>query len=920
MNVRTLDTEAPTVTQEFTSFNGNDKTENPMSDSDIRLVFSESIQGGSKGDKVFLKLYNDVETAVGENAKEEARKKLGDALKEHITMYTVSSSGNATQVIDRNADNEDKNTPKNPNIPDGWVIDYRYATVTMEEGKMIITFPTDKNNAGTSALNLGSGVTYYFRVENIYDNALTPNPMGNQNLKQFKTVYAQISLSNNDTGSIPKDGLEGGNENPIRLDMCLNVTPISTQKVADTECWDMILWSDTSVEMEIYRRTVTGNTPTAWEKLNKDNKIVSITVNSSMEKGGISLSSDVLTSSGQTEFGKLVDLKEGTTYQYGIHFTRVGTQADYDSWSQLVTMEFAIIAGGTNGLSTISNNVNSNYDIYTQNGTVTSIGQAYSPSGMTDILTLRRQFTDRKVPSFISTSPAFTPGSSVVNMELSLDRDGTIFYVIAPAEDIVTTVTNGNSIEEIKKGTGSEDWSYNNKNSTIGAYIPDNGTDRQSVHAQNSKAIAYMEGNPGYSAPSYLRIVNPNYANNDIKTGRARYTGSALRIDVSGLKPETTYFAYFVLQGGGEVYSPVECYKFTTTKVQVPVVTVQSESPNASMKTSEDSFLSYALVEYNHLPTWIRTASFGTPDDAGNKVTIKDSDGNTKVEVLPTTVKTVLDAMITIVPNQSGRSYFDMYAESVDPDLKNRVMRYIRGDTQESTSYEPVNRWRDRSLNSDATERGLFDQYMEENLEYIVLATARHIYGGEDGDSYGFKAIRALYKEDTIPPEYEGKPLVMASITSVKNEKDELVHRDEWQKSENPAQYSYTGEVTITFSKELYQVVGNIRKAVWAVNSGYASGENAVSVMDIVGGNRTKFSIPTGSIVRGPTNTFTFKFTDLNGVEGITFFGTGNIGNGNGITTAKKLRLTFDPSLKSKDYEGYFLDINQPGFRVTWGN
>lgn len=914
MNVRTLDTEAPTVTQEFTSFNGNDKTENPMSDSDIRLVFSESIQGGSKGDKVFLKLYNDVETAVGENAKEEARKKLGDALKEHITMYTVSSSGNATQVIDRNADNEDKNTPKNPNIPDGWVIDYRYATVTMEEGKMIITFPTDKNNAGTSALNLGSGVTYYFRVENIYDNALTPNPMGNQNLKQFKTVYAQISLSNNDTGSIPKDGLEGGNENPIRLDMCLNVTPISTQKVADTECWDMILWSDTSVEMEIYRRTVTGNTPTAWEKLNKDNKIVSITVNSSMEKGGISLSSDVLTSSGQTEFGKLVDLKEGTTYQYGIHFTRVGTQADYDSWSQLVTMEFAIIAGGTNGLSTISNNVNSNYDIYTQNGTVTSIGQAYSPSGMTDILTLRRQFTDRKVPSFISTSPAFTPGSSVVNMELSLDRDGTIFYVIAPAEDIVTTVTNGNSIEEIKKGTGSEDWSYNNKNSTIGAYIPDNGTDRQSVHAQNSKAIAYMEGNPGYSAPSYLRIVNPNYANNDIKTGRARYTGSALRIDVSGLKPETTYFAYFVLQGGGEVYSPVECYKFTTTKVQVPVVTVQSESPNASMTTSEDSYLSYALVEYNHIPTWIRTTQFP------RTITIKDENNQDTVVTVPSTVRTVLDAMIVQVQGENGKSYFDMYAEYVDSNLKDRVMRYIRGDYQESPLYEPQNRWRDRNLKAGDLERGEFDRYMEQDLEYIVLATARHVYGGEDGNSYGFKAIRALYKEDTVPPEYDGDPVILATITKVSREEGGT-NIPNWANNPNYTQFLYSGYVTIRFSKELYQVDGNVRKAVWPTNKTLlpAQQRTAIAIKDVLDGSIDAFKIRSGSEKEGASSSFSFEFTELRMGEGITLFRTGNISNGSGYTTGKKLNLSFDPTLTGKDYEGSYMDtLKLPGFRVSW--
>lgn len=893
MNVRTLDTEAPTVTQEFTSFNGNDKTKNPMSDSDIRLVFSESIQGGSKGEKVFMKLYNDVETAVGEAAKAEARKKLADALKEHITMYTVSSSGNPTQVVDRNYNNE---VITDPSKPDNWVIDYRYATVTMEEGKMIITFPTDKDNMGTSALNLGSGVTYYFRVENIYDNALTPNAMGNKNLDTFTTVYAQISLSNNDLGSIPKDNIDGGSSEDVRLDMCLNVTPISTSKVADTEHWDMILWSDTSVSLDVYRCEVVDNRPVGnWEKLGSQ------TITVADEKSGISLHGNVITTSGQTQFEKLQELKKGHVYQYGIHFTKVNNQTNPDSWSELVTMQFAIIAGGTNALSTVSGNVNNNYDSSIEQHLVTSIGTAYSPSGLTDILTLRRQFTDREVPSFAPTSPRFTAGSSVVNMELALNRDGTIYYVIAPTDTIMTTVET----EEINT-------SNDGSSGTLPAgmtYIPTDGNDREKTDRKN--LIAYTKGNPGFSSPDYLGIVNPRYNNSEIKTGRARYSGANLRIDVSGLKPDTQYYAYFVLQGGGEIYSAVNCYRFKTTEVQVPIVTVQSQSPNATMSTSEDSYLSYAVVEFNKLPSFI-TATF-THDKA-----YESSDQN----VLPGDA-TVLDAMITSVKNEKGRTFFDKYASS---NLKDQVMQYIRGDRQENTQQEPENRWKDVEIEHTKTEVGQFSTYMKTELEYVVLATARHVYGGIEGDSYGFKAIRALYLPDTKPPEYSGStPILRATVQDIYT-RDQAgnytwVNPNDWAQTKSPRQYYYTGSVTIDFDKPVYQVVlqnGNrTRKEVWSVAKNTATG-NAVSILDIVGGTAAaKLDIPPNS-TSGVRQSFTLTFEKLYYNDTIVLFDTGSIANSNSITNNKRLTLRFDPSIKNADHSDTFLDYWDPGFQVTW--
>ena len=913
--VRTLDTVPPTVTQEFTSYNG-DKKDEPLSDTDIRLVFSETVKGSAKeGDLSFLELYNAVQAAVADNdarAIEDARNALRDALASHITLYSVPRSGRETPVTERNG--------SNPDAKD-WTIDWRYAEVSMDTttGAMIVTLPTvneETNTMQRSALNLESGATYYFRFEGIYDTAINPNLMGNTNLPAFTTVYAQVSLSESDESTTGN----GGSSPNIRLDMCLNVEPITTNKVADTECWDMIMWSDTSVQLQLYRRERVGSNGawSDWELINDNGKgtPAAITVVSGQDFSGISLTGTVEQNSNQAVFRSLKqDLLEDHTYQYGIHFTQVGdlSEAEYESWSNLVTMRFAIIAGGANGLGTIANNVNRNYENMADYN-VKSIGTAYSSTGMTDILTLRRQFTDRSVPSFTMGSPLFTAGSSAIHMELALDREGTIYYVVAPADGegaITTSVGTGTSAIFIDRLSDSV-------KDTALTYIPLDGRDRET----SSPYIAYLAGE-GYSAPTYLNIVNPRYDKNVVKSGSVPFIGSTRGVDVTGLKPSTKdkeqwYYIYFVLQGGGDVYSKVQCYKVKMEELSTPSITVNGTGSTVSLMPDAETEITYAMWEYNSLPDAIRndTVNFVDPDTSSNM--------------------TVLKAIITPLNGSDGETYFDRYATSSQ---KNTVVQYIIGSTTGGISSTQVGSWKipntgnaagavNHPANAQAFEQitvPFDDRVMTSpTSEYVVLAAARNVYGGKEGIDYGFGGVRALSTPDKVPPEFDmstaypkngqttGEKYLQPSFTTMPSAPDNLLTA------------KFSGSVSVEFTKELYyhQNADGRLYQVWANAPTGNNTSIAKSFAQVCGGTAvTNNHVTFSSTSSGVTSSVTVNFTNIQHGETITFFGGGSIANRSDFSAGKTLTLTFDATLRTTDYRPDYngLDMSYPGFIVSWG-
>ena len=291
-----------------------------------------------------------------------------------------------------------------------WVIDYRYAEITLEEGKTVVTFRnTGEDN---SALNLGSGVTYYFEIQanTICDTSDARNTMGTTRLDEFTTVFAQVNLSVVNTSTIDVYGIA----DPVDVNAVWRLETAATDRVDASVDWDMLIWTDTNLSFNLYRRIDGGN----WEKLDTEKTIMI----SSATEGflGLSLTQDFLKpNQPMVDFDPLNELKD---CEFAIEFTVVEGQDDPLAWNGRVNIRVDIVAGTSNNLRLISTSVNeSNWDDVVGEGRVSEISL---PEDFTIIV----PFSDQSVPYFTSGYPQFEPGATDVEMSLLLNRPGTIYY------------------------------------------------------------------------------------------------------------------------------------------------------------------------------------------------------------------------------------------------------------------------------------------------------------------------------------------------------------------------------------------------------------------------------------------------------------------------------------------------------------
>lgn len=530
ITANTQDNIPPTVTQEFTRYAGTN-TKAPLADTDVKLIFSEGVQRASTNE-VLVALYQAVaDSAPGSDAQKTAKEKLAQALRSTILLYNNTGSGPAVRVAERTDD-----------TVTSWVIDYRNATVKMSEGKVIVTLPTAKEKKD-SALNLSSGSTYYFQVEDIADTSSSKNIMGVTKLPVFTTISAQVGLT-----AINETALADG----AAIDMAFSLTPMSTSKVEDTIDWDMLLWADKSVSFELHTRVRNADgTRTAWAQVGTADKTIT---NSGTDYLGLSVGADF---EGLRTFPKLNQLAEDKVQEYAIHFTKVDGSSTRETWSQQINFRVSVVAGSSVNLGNLAANV-----------APTNYSDALA-SGVTDIgtpekFTLRKQFTDSQAPVFTDGYPSFVPGDSSVDMTVLLDRPGTVYYVVAPVGTVTTT-----------------------------------GLDQQPVNI----ASVPTDGSgspppPGLSAPGYLNIVSPKYSNSRIKTGSASVGTGAVPLRVTGLEAETQYYVYYVLKGTGQVFSDVKLYKFKTTEVSRPVIKLDVSNPSVTIQSDKNATVDYMLIVY----------------------------------------------------------------------------------------------------------------------------------------------------------------------------------------------------------------------------------------------------------------------------------------------------------------------------------
>lgn len=852
ITIHTLDPSAPTVVQEFTRYNG-DESGTPYPDTDIRLVFSEEVQDAAAN--VTLKEYYDrVTAAKGETEKEQARTALGNVLRNSIKLYVDTGSGRPELVAD-GVDAADK-------TQGGWVIDYRYAEVTMEEGKTVVIFRT-ADSEKESALNLQSGAEYHFEIEanTISDTSDAKNIMGKTKLDTFKTIFAVVNLSNPNESTLKgtiTDYHDPGQEIQLTgddklVDISWLLAPATTESVPDNVDWDMIIWSDTSIAFDLYRRTNLAETPGKWERIGEE---IELTVPDGDDRRGVSLTR-ILQKGNNPQFQQLNQLLEENQYEYAVHFTRVGTLGDRDTWSQRVTMGVTVVAGSTSDLGSLANGR------LDSSALEEALAEGVTNIGQPDDFTLRKQFSDQTPPIFVDNRPNFETGDSSVKMYLMLDRPGTIYYMVAPYGTVTT---------EGEERDGSEKYHFSTDKTDYEA-LPKNG--------ENDPGSGGMEYPFNITAPTPLSIINAgNQANARIKHGSIQGGATEVEKIVQDLEVKTDYIAYFVIQGSSsQVYSEVYAYQFSTDDVTPAYITMRAVNPEVEFTTSQDATLYYSLFASNKLPPL-----FGQ-NLAGNHL---DPEYRDKVGTEITDL-TLLEAIQKTINGVTGESYFDRYASE---ETKEQVRQAITSQT----SSEALDKGSIPNMAQKEPQAHDFTNAMdpESATAYVCLATAQNALGGK----WTFKAVDGVRIPD------EDAPVLLKVTTTVTKVND----------AADPVRVS--GTVTLQFSETIYHINDSgDPDTLRAIIQRAVDKQKEVGFLDLV--NESQSNLQYSKESGNTTNTITLDFWDAPVGATFSFCNTGHLAD-----ASANSRQNDSYTLELQPTEGIGLITGGTTYRfvVTQGN
>lgn len=852
ITIHTLDPSAPTVVQEFTRYNG-DESGTPYPDTDIRLVFSEEVQDAAAN--VTLKEYYDrVTAAKGETEKEQARTALGNVLRNSIKLYVDTGSGRPELVAD-GVDAADK-------TQGGWVIDYRYAEVTMEEGKTVVIFRT-VDSEKESALNLQSGAEYHFEIEanTISDTSDAKNIMGKTKLDTFKTIFAVVNLSNPNESTLEgtiTDYHDPGQEIQLTgddklVDISWLLAPATTESVPDNVDWDMIIWSDTSIAFDLYRRTNLAETPGKWERIGEE---IELTVPDGDDRRGVSLTR-ILQKGNNPQFQQLNQLLEENQYEYAVHFTRVGTLGDRDTWSQRVTMGVTVVAGSTSDLGSLANGR------LDSSALEEALAEGVTNIGQPDDFTLRKQFSDQTPPIFVDNRPNFETGDSSVKMYLMLDRPGTIYYMVAPYGTVTT---------EGEERDGSKKYHFSTDKTDYEA-LPKNG--------ENDPGSGGMEYPFNITAPTPLSIINAgNQANARIKHGSIQGGATEVEKIVQDLEVKTDYIAYFVIQGSSsQVYSEVYDYRFSTDDVTPAYITMRAVNPEVEFTTSQDATLYYSLFASNKLPPLF-----------GQNLAENHLDPEYRDEVgTEITDLTLLEAIQKTINGVTGESYFDRYASE---ETKEQVRQAITSQT----SSEALDKGSIPNMAQKEPQAHDFTNAMdpESATAYVCLATAQNALGGK----WTFKAVDGVRIPD------EDAPVLLKVTTTVTKVND----------AADPVRVS--GTVTLQFSETIYHIndSGN-PDTLRAIIQRDVDKQKEVGFLNLVNQSQSnlKYSKESGNT----TNTITLDFWDAPVGATFSFCNTGHLAD-----ASANSRQNDSYTLELQPTEGIGLITGGTTYRfvVTQGN
>ena len=754
LELHTLDNEAPKAELEFTKYNGDDKNA-PLPDTDIRVVFSEKItprvmNNGKWENEDIYEAYKTARDA-GINERPEKQKEFADMLKKHIRLYVRPATGQPVEATERTAANA-------ATTPD-WLIDYRYATVTEEDGKTVVTFPTKTGAAkDTSALNLASGATYYFRLEGIFDRATVPNQMGNTNLPDFRTVFAQVSLSQTNVESTNVGGVE---LDPYQSASFL-MEPISVERVEPNMLWDMLIWTDTSMTYSIYSRDKDAGND-AWKLVKADNRI-----NVSAAPDGYAYHSlGNLTKTGVAPiFGKINEMKDT---EYAIRIDAIGDSNDPSAWNRRVNLKFTIVAGPQAALQNLaSGSYITNWEESQKRDGVVAIN-------LPEPFEIRKQFSDSAPPKFVDNYPNIAAGDIVAEVSVMIDRPGQVYYVAVPLTNV--KYDGGDTYKHITDYSAASRPAVAPESAGGMVVAPGDrvsGTDMPLPKVVPNGGDASSGWKPLLlSSPGVNTITSGNFTG-DVRHGTSpsMVANNAATLRIENLKPDTEYFLYLVTKGTGAVYSEyASCYRFKTEVAVRPVITMSITNPNVIVKVDRDTNMDYMLVRTGSEDSQFHKKLVDVIDNVAIDEKYKDM--------------TVLDAMSTdiIKGNVSTGTVFDTYAPIA---VKNDYASLIRNQSVSGTDVVMIGK--DKPFKPVAEGTTVNCTGMTGSNYYTFIAVGRSTMGSGDA----FRAARPVFLRDTEAP------IVTEVIANLRPQIKVDANNQEIQLNK------VEGYITLVFSEPLY--------------------------------------------------------------------------------------------------------------------
>ena len=832
----TLDRQPPTVTQEVTKYPDGSPT-TPYADTDVRLIFNEGIRRFSTGE-VLADLYDAVKNATGDAARASAKEKLGAFLRATVTLQ-VGSGTSFAAVPERTADESE------------WTIDYRNATVAWEDGNLVLTFPTTDD--ANSALKLYGGKSYRFLLQDLSDLSENLNRITSLTTDVFTTMPAQIlfqeiSLSNLNY----PPGLSV-------VDLSFSASPVAVSRADSDAAWDLLFWTDTTSSFEVFRRSRLSTSTVydqAWAKL--QNPLGTGGQGSAM----IPVTAEAGTMAGQSmhvhlcqynsgSVPALNSLEDGRVYEYAVRFLEIDGETDRGLWDADVAFDVSAVAGSASALVNLAANLTkARLASAKTTGVVQEIGSP-APFHMT------RTFIATSAPTFANGAPTFTPSDTTVNMWFQMTRPGTVHYLLAPAGGTVTAKDGQNR---------TVDWSRYLE-------IPESG--------ENSALTPFT-----LSSPSWLNIVNQRFSGAGVRVGSIDVDGRGSTCTVTGLKSETHYFAYFVLQGAtGSVYSTsAQLFRFTTLEAAPPSVQMSLKNPVATFSANQESVVDYAIVDIdpNILDPLIYNVFWNNTPSGGRQAN---------------TSYLQVDSVLQAMSMDTGLgSVFDVYATKA---YKDSVAAYIRQSLMDGDSVIGIGKGVRVSPTSSLTI-DCSQLPMKEGHKYAVLTVTQSV----DGGSNVFRAVSPVVPPDSTPP------LIIDITENLTMDGSDSIELN-----------TCSGFATLTFDSELRYLDSGTLK-ILDLGPHYSTlRDNAYKPMADIGSSSpaTQITVSSGQVAQVNHATSVINLTLTNAAPGatITFPTLLCDEYGNTHVSALTVKLNVTTTLTGYDAAGRAVYIHKPALEVS---